>query len=96
MQFTLLGKCLFNKVTKDAKNISVTSSTIQNNSITGTNMGDENGGGKGVIDTNLSISNTNFTGNVSGNIAGGGGIFFHQLFDHEEAQQIQAELIYFS
>ncbi len=69
---------------KDAHDINVTASVFKNNIITGSAIGDESGGGIGVINSNLSVLASSFSNGVSSLTAGGGGIFFHSPFDDGE------------
>ncbi|MGD9591427.1 MAG: right-handed parallel beta-helix repeat-containing protein [Candidatus Berkiella sp.] len=69
---------------KDAELIKVVASKFEDNKITGSIIGDESGGGIGVINANLTVSLSSFTDNAGGSIAGGGGIFFHVPFDDGE------------
>lgn len=73
---------------KDAEKIKVSASKFENNIITGSAIGDESGGGIGVINTNLDVSVSSFKNNVGGALAGGGGIFFHVPLDDGEIYQL--------
>lgn len=76
---------------KDAHDINVFGSIFQNNSIVGSAIGDESGGGIGVINTNVSVSTSFFENNSSGNKAGGGAIVFQIVFDDGEAYNLSVD-----
>lgn len=66
---------------KDGGDVIISLSTFNNNAINGP-VPDASGGALGIINTNLSVSNSNFTQNSTTLTGfGGGAIFFHTPFD---------------
>lgn len=67
-------------------NISVNACSLNNNKITSNLLGIESGGCIGVINTNVSVVNSTFNGNLGDpSFGGGGAIFFHSPFDDGDA-----------